>query len=231
MPGIDAYPRCERCVRVRDREIILIGPANYESLIDDPDVVSRFAQDEFMPYWAEFWPAARLLAEEVAGWEPLDTSGDRAGAQTSVEPTVLEIGCGLGLVGLVAHSLGYRVTLTDYHEDALAFVRASAARNDLPEPATAYVDWRLEYPALRSDRILGAEVLYEQRNLAAVAEFVKRHLNPGGFALFVDGNRQVADAFPAVAERCGLRVAVEPVSAQWSDMERVVAGRFFRITL
>ena len=53
------YPVLVRQIDVRERTYELVGPANYEQLVDDPRVVARFAQDEFMPYWAEFWSATR----------------------------------------------------------------------------------------------------------------------------------------------------------------------------
>lgn len=224
------YSVQERRVLVGGRAYALLGPANYESLIDDPAVVRRFAADEFMPYWAEFWPVARLLAEEVASWGRAEEQSGASQSENALPPTVLEIGCGLGLIGLVAHALGYRVTLSDYEEDGLAFVRASAKRNGLSEPATAYVDWRLNYPDLRCDRVVAADVLYEPRNLIPIAAFLKRHLNRGGFAVLVDSNRQAADAFPMVAADAGLQVSVEQVSRHFVDSAEAIHGRFFRLS-
>lgn len=218
------YPVLERRICVGGHEYVIVGPANYESLLDDPRVALRFSQDEFMPYWAEFWPAALLLAEAVAAWGP---------APAESPPSVLEFGCGLGLIGLVAHRLGYRVTLSDYDEDALRFVEESARRSGLPPAATAFVDWRKDYPQLRSDRIVAAEVLYETRNLAPIARFIRAHVKPGGFALLVDGNRQVADAFPQIAGEAGLRAEFEPVGMAPATARTeigVVRGRLIRVT-
>ena len=58
---------------------------------DDPDELldeESFGDDEFMPYWAELWPAGLTLAHELP--ERLD--GVR----------VVELGCGLGVPSLVA---------------------------------------------------------------------------------------------------------------------------------
>lgn len=200
------YPVRKREIDVGGRTFTILGPANYESLVDDPRVVERFARDEFMPYWAEFWPAARVLAEEVARWPDVRGHAER--------PLVLEIGCGLGLIGLVALARGYRVVLSDYDDDALAFVRASAERNGLPGPETRFIDWREHYAALRPDRILAAEVLYERRNLDPLAHFVAEHLAPGGRALICDNFRSVADGFPEAARNAGLHVTTR--SAEWA---------------
>ncbi|RMF85279.1 MAG: methyltransferase domain-containing protein, partial [Planctomycetota bacterium] len=154
------YPLRERVFVVCGKTYRLIGPANYESLVDDPRVVRRFEQDEFMPYWAEFWPASLVLAERVGAWP---TAGDDA-------PRVLELGCGLGLVSLVAAARGYRVVASDYEPDALAFVEENARRNTLPAPELRFVDWRRTYPDLRVERIVASDVLYETRCLRPVAE-------------------------------------------------------------
>lgn len=210
--------------------IELLGPRNPYGLLDRPEMEARFERDEYLPYWATLWPAALILADEVARWPrgpvPEGEAGERgpaaeAGGRVIAHPElsmsagvrpenvdVLELGCGLGLVGLVAAARGYRVGVADWDDDALEFVRASARRNDLPEPATLRLDWRQEYPELRPGRIVAADVLYEARNLQPVAAFVRAHLRRDGFALIADANRSTADAFPEAARGCGLEVAV-----------------------
>ncbi len=214
------YPVKRRTFHYVARSIELLGPANYESLLDKPEVVRRFSQDEYLPYWAEFWPANLLLTDAVAAW----------GAAPSPAPCVLEFGCGLGLTSLVAALLGYRVIASDYDEDALAFVHASAVYNQIPMPELRFIDWRQQYPDLRVDRIVAAEVLYEARSLQPIAEFIARHLAADGLALLVDRLRPTADAFPGAAARCGLRVTQREVSRPASPGERHVDGRIFHLT-
>ncbi|MBK8916079.1 MAG: class I SAM-dependent methyltransferase [Phycisphaerales bacterium] len=218
---IRGFPVLRRRVRVGERVYELVGPANFESLIDDPRVVERFAQDEYMPYWAEFWPAARVLAERVAAWPDAEAADS--------ESPVLEVGCGLGLVGLVAAARGRRVVLSDYDADSLEFARTSAECNGLAVE-TRVVDWRRSYPDLMPRCILAAEVLYETRLLDPIAAFVRGHLAPGGAAIFCDANRRPADGFPQAAERAGLRVEgwqerIEPADGP------PISARMFRVTL
>src|SRR4051812_32177901 len=87
----------------------LLRPPSADELIDE----ERFADDEFMPYWAELWPSGVELARAVAA---CDVAGLR----------VLELGCGLGLPSLVAATLGAQVLATDWAEDALALLRENA---------------------------------------------------------------------------------------------------------
>lgn len=215
------YAVTSRKLHIAGREYIIIGPYEYEQLLDTPEVEARFDADEYMPYWAEFWPASLLLADEVARWGP-PVKGMRL-------PRLLELGCGLGIVGLVAHALGYPVVISDYDEDALAFVEESARRSGLPPAITRYVDWRQHYADLRVDRILAAEVTYESRSLEPIAAFVKAHLEPGGEALICDRNRSTADPFPEIARVVGLTVETQPVSRSAADGEDEIRGRIFRL--
>jgi len=85
-----------RELELAGRTVRLLMPANADDLIDEAD----FDRDERLPYWADLWPSARILAEELA---VLRLSGQR----------VLELGCGLGLVAMGAVLGGARVTATD----------------------------------------------------------------------------------------------------------------------
>ena len=66
------YPVEMHRSEVAGRVFELLIPVDYESLLDDPRVIARFEQDEYMPYWAQFWPAALLLADAVAAWGPAE---------------------------------------------------------------------------------------------------------------------------------------------------------------
>jgi SAM-dependent methyltransferase len=219
MNSFRGYAVKTRRVHVGDREYELLGPRDFDALLEEARVQQRFDQDEYLPYWAEFWPTCLVLADAVAAWGPAPHD----------PPHVLEIGCGLGLVSLVAAGLGYRVTASDYDEDALAFVAENAKRNGLPCPELRYLDWREHYADLRPQRLVGAEVLYETRSLRPVAEFISGHLAAGGFALLSDANRSTADAFETIARHCGLRVETTPAQRPGREPGPIIRGRLFRL--
>lgn len=104
----------------RGRPIRLVRPADPDRLLDDPLVQSWNRRDDYMPYWAYVWPGAVLLAESVARqtWPVRQDSIGRTRA--------LEIGCGVGLAGLVAVDRGLTVCFSDYDDAPLHFVRQSA---------------------------------------------------------------------------------------------------------
>lgn len=149
----------------------LLRPLSPEALIDE----EAFADDEFLPYWAELWPAARALAEAL-----LDVSGLR----------VVELGCGLGLPSLIAAAKGASVTAVDWSPDAVELLLANAARNGL-ELRAEVRDWREPWDE-RFDLALAADVLYERRNVEPVLERL-RELAPA--ALVGLAGRPYEEAF------------------------------------
>ena len=132
--------------------LTLLRPESPEALIDE----EAFAEDEFLPYWAELWPAATALAEALP-----DVSGLR----------VVELGCGLGVTSLVAAARGADVTATDWAPDAIELLRENAKRNRLRVRAEVR-DWREPWDET-FDLALAADVLYEHRNVEPLLERVR----------------------------------------------------------
>ena len=130
-------------------ELSLLRPVSPDALLDD----EAFARDEFLPYWAELWPAATALAAALP-----DVAGLR----------IVELGCGLGLPSLVAAARGADVTASDWAADAVELLRENAARNGLALRAEVR-DWREPWPE-RFDVALAADVLYERRNIEPLLE-------------------------------------------------------------
>ena len=83
---------------------VVLRPRDAEALISEAD----FARDERLPYWADVWPSAIILAAKL-----LEQDGNGRSA--------LELGCGAGLCTIAAASAGFDVLATDYYEDALEF--------------------------------------------------------------------------------------------------------------
>jgi predicted nicotinamide N-methyase len=158
----------------------VLRPRSAEDLIDEDD----FARDERLPYWAELWPSALVLGERLSRL-PLD------GAR------VVELGCGVGLPSVVAALGGADVLATDWYPEALAFTRANAAAAGV-RLETMAVDWREPPAALLgrrpADLVVGADLLYEERNGAALAALLPRLLSAGGQALITDPRRPHAAA-------------------------------------
>lgn len=177
----------------------LVAPASADALLDDASVHERFDVDEYLPYWADLWPTAVLLARRLRR-EPF--------ASPTADGALLEIGCGLGLCSIAAARAGWRPLATDYDDDAIAFAAENARRNDVTIDITR-VDWRTTRLDRRYDRIVGSDLLYERRNHAPIAEFLSRHLAPSGEAWIGDSFREIADPAVDVLRDAGFRLDVD----------------------
>lgn len=175
-----------RTVRVSERDVELLSPANADDLISEDDYVA----DERLPYWADLWPSAQILANEVALM--------RLGNQR-----VLELGCGLGVVALGAAMAGAEVTATDYYDDALLFAALNVHAATGKSIATRMVDWVAMPGDLgKFDVVLASDVLYEHRYAAMVADAIAKTLVRGGEAIVADPGRIALEEF---LEECGDR--------------------------
>jgi predicted nicotinamide N-methyase len=158
-------------------KLSVLRPPDADALIDE----TAFDEEEFLPYWAELWPSGLALARHVS---ELDLAGRN----------VLELGCGLGLPSLAASVGGADVLATDWAEDAIELLRRNAERNDAPL-RVARVRWSEPEPVLRSapwDLVLGADLLYEERNTDQLADLLPRL---GGDVLLAEPGRPYAKAF------------------------------------
>ena len=165
----------EEEVELAGRRLTLLRPPSAEELIDE----HAFADEEFLPYWAELWPSGVALAAHVA-------ARDLAGLR------VLELGAGLGLPSLAAALRGGDVLATDWAEDAVALLAANAARNHIAlraevlrwdEPQRFGAGW---------DLVLAADVLYEQRNVDQLLALLP---GLGGEILLAEPGRPFAKEF------------------------------------
>jgi predicted nicotinamide N-methyase len=205
-------------VNIAGRVIRLARPSEPDRLLADERVHSLNARDDYMPYWAYLWPGAYFLAESVAreSWRP----GQEA----------LEIGCGLGLAGLVGITAGLKVTFSDYDAAALRFVAQSVRENgfDPSSCSTRLLDWRYP-PDERFEVILGADVLYERRLVPLVVKLIERMLSAGGVALLAGPYRVATeDLEPLLAQR-QLAWEALPTSAT-NEFGQTELGTVYRIS-
>jgi predicted nicotinamide N-methyase len=190
-------PSIRETVIIDGREFLIERPGESDRLLDLPAVHAAFERDEYMPYWADLWPAARMLAKVILH-EPW-TPAQRA----------LEIGCGLGLPGIVALSRGLDVTFSDYDLCALHFAAANARLNGFEQFRTLQLDWRSPPADLRVPVLLASDLIYELRNIDPLITFIKQVLAPGGVCMLTDQDR-----IPSHALRDALDAERLPYSTQ-----------------
>jgi predicted nicotinamide N-methyase len=142
--------------------------AHLEDYVDTAALL-RDADAPEPPYWAHLWPGGRALARLIA--TEVDCAARRA----------IEIGCGLGLAGIVAARRGAAVVLMDSVADAARFARANAELNAC---GAVVLQADVRHAGLRGrfDYCLAADVTYDPALQVALAEFVAAHLAPDGRA-------------------------------------------------
>jgi ETFB lysine methyltransferase len=207
---------------VAGRPYQLRHPRSADELICEEE----FNRDERLPYWAEFWPSAYVLAERIALEEGnIDEGGRGRGRRApgissinwglpSVDPShppkrrLLELGCGSGLAVMTALAAGIAVTAIDYYPEALEFVRLNALINGLPMPETRVADWR-KYPSdlVDFDIVIAADVLYERGYCRLMAAAFKQSLRAGGHGILTDPQRTKAASLPDECRSAGLSIS------------------------
>jgi ETFB lysine methyltransferase len=160
----------------------LLRVADVDTLLDRLPKI-QFRPDERLPYWADLWPSSLALATYL--WTAVDLRGLE----------VLELGCGLGLVGIVAGRKGGVVTFTDYEADALAFTRYNAYRNGCQQAVVRYLDWHAPTLSQTYAYIVASDVLYERANFQPLLYIMQTALRSDGHFLLAEPNRPIARDF------------------------------------
>ena len=168
---------------------------------DQNQNLSRF------PYWAEIWPAAIGLSRWFSAHPP------PPGRE------IVELGCGLGLVGIALAKLGCRVEATDFVEDALVFTAHNADRNGVRNcHSVSYLDW--SHPAGKATEFMvGSDVAYEKQNHLHLSRLLRQLLKPGGTLFISDPSRPAAQPFIRGLVSGGYGHEQHSVRVAWGALE------------
>ncbi len=210
-------PIVRETVFIGDRTFLIDHPGESDRLQKHPAVREAFARDQYVPYWADLWPASRMLAKAILHepWTP--------------GLSALEIGCGLGLPGIVALSLGLSVTFSDYDPTALRFAADNARLNGGANFRTLQLDWRSPPADLRAPIILGADLVYEMTIVPPLVAFIKQVLAPDGLCLLTDVDRIPSHLFKETLQTMGLCFTTKMMRAGEPGGRRL-KGTLYRIS-
>jgi predicted nicotinamide N-methyase len=205
---LQRYDTTEVTLAIPPHTVRLTKIADLDVLLEEVDPVT-FAEDERLPYWAELWPSSVALAHYAV--QHLTLQGQQ----------VLEIGCGLGLLSVVAALQGARVLCTDYEADALAFARHNVRRNIGSGVGFRLVDWRQPGLRRRYDYILASDVIYEARNFGPLVALLQRFLARGGTAVFSEPGRPNAVPFFALLRQRGFWYEKSTYTVEWDGSHQI----------
>jgi predicted nicotinamide N-methyase len=144
---------------------------------------------EHLPYGVTLWAASICLAHDLAGRDGLNSK------------SVLELGAGTGLPGIVAASRGARLVQTDNNKAALALAKRNLEHNGLTTAEQRQVDWANWNDRGRYDLIIGSDILYSKEMHPHLRLIFESNLAPNGRVLLSDPFRSTAINFLETLER------------------------------
>ena len=160
-------------------------------------------------YWRRVWPAGLGLAAYISR---------RFGAKGLGGYRVLDLGCGVGLIGIVCRQLGARVTFLDRERRALAAVRRNCRLNGLGKAQTISGDWNhggQRLPRAAYDMVVGGDVVYDELEWKAISSALTRALRADGIALLADPGWVEKSKMQATFRQSGFAVSKEIVGVRW----------------
>lgn len=165
-------------IRSSNRVWTFLRPENPEEILDKL-TVEEFNKDEFLPYWAEHWPASEILFEYI-NEHPVEP------AASSMR--ICELGSGLGIIASALCAAKGPVCATDISFESCRYAYANIALYT-PHVMVTCCDWRKPPFKCQFDMIVGSDILYEPRWVEPVFLFLKNHLKSNGTALIADPQR------------------------------------------
>ena len=150
---------------------------------------------ELYPFGLMIWESAVVLADVL----------EERGRDLK-RRSVLELGCGVGLPGLIAQQHGALVVQTDHDALALALCRHNAALNRIDGVQQFTGDWNAWGHTARYDLIIGADIIYDTADYEMLEKVFRANLAPRGEVLLTDPMRQQTIALFTIMEDAGWHI-------------------------
>lgn len=215
-PRFRKLPVITQKITIASTTYTVVSLKDAADLLDDPDFARSFTEEDRAPYGLELWPSAIMLAEYIV------RMGDGAGR------SAIELGCGLGLVSMVASKMNWSVLATDREEYSLQFADYIATRNGVCIDEFDTLNWHEPKLSRKFSRVFAADVLYQKEDHEPILKCLDVFLKPDAVALIADPNRSVADRFASLAESHGYDVEVIATQCQLQPDE-TKKGRIFKL--
>ena len=206
---IDKYETEPVELTIGSRQLTLLRVKDLERWVDREALLRD--ETEEPPYWAHLWTGSVTLARYIE--EKVECR----------DLNVLDLGCGLGLTGIVAALKGGQVTFADKEPEALAFATVNAQINNCPLVEAIVLDFTKDVLAQQFSLILGAEILYDRPTFPALVAFLARHLGPNGQALLADAKRTNTEDFYRQLDHAGLAWTKEEVREREENLPLTVS--------
>lgn len=149
------------------KKLDLFGLANWDVFIKNLEEQGEEYIRNF-PFWVKIWEASVVLADHLI----------RIGL--GKEKNILEIGAGMGVTGLFLGAFGYKITVTEYEEDALELLRMNVEHNGLDTVTVKKLDWNDPDLTETYDVICGSELIFNVTFMEPIIKLFRKYLRPEG---------------------------------------------------
>jgi predicted nicotinamide N-methyase len=195
------FPLVTTEVAVGERLWHVTAVQNEDALLETAEELEHF------PYGFLLWESGVGLARHLAAHPELVAG-----------KSILELGAGVGLSGLVAQSLGGSVWQSDHQPGTLSLARINAEQNGVAGVHCFLADWGRWTHRERYAVILGADILYERQMHFHLEHIFHQNLAPDGKLILSDPGRTQAMEFVAHLEKQGWRVTLETQTVLLEDV-------------
>lgn len=136
------------------------------------------------PHWTKLWPAALAMGDFIHQHPELVH-----------DKNVLELAAGLGLPSFVAARYAKAVCCSDYQEEAVAAMAASAQHLQLANVTCRLLDWNDLPDDLKADVLLLSDINYDPDQFDRLYQVLGRFLQQGTVILLTTPQRLMAKPF------------------------------------
>ncbi len=197
--SIGDFPLNEYCLRQEGREWKILHFGSVLSQVQETQFLREMKNR--LPYGVTLWAAAVALAHEIASRN--DTFSERS---------VLELGSGTGLPGIVAATLGAQVIQTDQNELAMSLCKRNLELNNVKKIVQRIVDWTDWSDTEQYQWIIGSDILYSEEMHPHLHRIFTSNLAPDGRILLSDPFRETSLRMLEALEEKGWSVSM----IQWT---------------
>ncbi len=216
LPPLADHPDFTRLPLERFAYDVAGHPWDMDVVRDEAAQLGATADRDLYPFGLMIWESALALARVLA-----ERGTSLAGK------SVLELGCGVGLPGLVAQGLGAHVVQTDHDALALALCRHNAGLNHIVGIEQFVGDWLAWTHPGRYDLIIGADIIYDTADYSHLERVFRSSLAAGGELLLTDPMRQQTIALFTIMEDAGWQMTttqrpIAPVTESYAALASVL---------
>ncbi len=177
-------------VNVNDEYFTIDTVETQDALLDCMD------GDDEPPYGLLLWESAVVLANQLC------FLGDSLRGAS-----VLELGCGTGLPGLVCARLGASVVQSDMFPYCISLAQNNATLNRIAGIQYHLGNWRTWRLTDRFDLVIGADLFYDRSVHRDLLNVITHSLKPGGRVIVTDPQRISTPAYLEMMTTAGWKIS------------------------